>query len=119
MEEYRKGIFMNNNLLHTLQKEIINKTGIYLLFNFVLIIFLLVNVEEIKIFLSVFRIILSSIALITLLLIYFKCKKTRTLKENSIINKNIIFYLLLNFGSIYTYKRHKYYSIYNALIYLH
>ena len=92
---------MNNKFLHELQEDILDKKALYILYEFVFILSFMITIENIKLFVDIFRFILSGIALVFLVLIYFKCKDSRNQKANRIIIQNIIFFIVLSFACIY------------------
>lgn len=92
---------MNNKFLHELQEDILDKKALYILYEFVFILSFMITIENIKLFIDIFRFILSGIALVFLVLIYFKCKDSRNQKANRIIIQNIIFFIVLSFACIY------------------
>lgn len=94
---------MSNKFLHELQEDILDKKALYILYEFVFILTFFITVENIKLFLNIFRFILSGIALVFLVLIYFKCKNSRNQKANRIIIQNIIFFIVLNSACIYAF----------------
>ena len=62
-----------------------------------------ITVENIILFIDVFRFILADTALVFLFLIYFKCKDYRDKKKNRIIINKIIFFVILNLSCIYVF----------------
>lgn len=92
---------MNNKFLHELQEDILNEKSLYILYEFVLILSFFITVENIKLFIDIFRFILSGIALVFLVLIYFKCKDSRNQNENKKIINYIIFFIVLSFACVY------------------
>ncbi len=91
---------MSNKFLHELQEDILNEKSLYILYEFVFILSFLITVENIKLFIDIFRFSLSGIALVFLVLIYFKCKDSRNQKENKKIINHIIFFIVLSFVCI-------------------
>ncbi len=91
---------MNNKFLYELQEDILNEKSLYILYEFVFILSFFITVENIRLFLDVFRVIISGIALVFLILIYFKCKDSRNQKENKKIINYIIFFIVLSFVCI-------------------
>ena len=103
---------MNNEFLYELQENILDKKALYLLYEFFFIITFSITVENIILFIDVFRFILADTALVFLFLIYFKCKDYRDKKKNRIIiNKIIFFCYIKSFMYICFYKRFKIYLI--------
>lgn len=94
---------MNNKFLHELQEDILNKKAIYILYAFVFILSFIINIENIKLYVNIFRFILSGIALVFLVLIYLKCKNSRNQKENRIIVENIFFFIVLTSICLYAF----------------
>ncbi len=94
---------MNNKFLYELQEGILDKKAIYILYAFVFILSFIINIENIKLYVNIFRFILSGIALVFLVLIYLKCKNSRNQKENRIIVQNIIFFIVLTFICMYVF----------------
>ncbi|WP_454055116.1 hypothetical protein [Clostridium sp. Marseille-Q7071] len=94
---------MNNKFLHELQEDILNEKSLYILYELVFILTFFITVENIRLFLDVFRVIISGIALIFLVLIYLKCKDSRNKKENKKIINYIIFFIVLNSACIYAF----------------
>ncbi len=82
---------MNNKFLYELQKDILDRTGYYILYVFVAIPIFVITITNIEIYFHIFRVILSSTALLFLVLIYLKSKNSRNEKETKIIIKNILF----------------------------
>lgn len=94
---------MRNKFLHELQEDILNEKSLYILYEFVFILSFLITVEKIKLFIDIFRFSLSGIALVFLVLIYFKCKDSRNQKENKKIINHIIFFIVLSFVCIWDF----------------
>ncbi len=94
---------MNNKFLYELQEDILDKKAIYILYAFVFILSFIINIENIKLYVNIFRFILSGIALVFLVLIYLKCKNSRNQKENRIIVQNIFFFIVLTFSCMYVF----------------
>lgn len=96
---------MNNKFLYELQKDVLDRTGYYILYVFVAIPMFVITVTNIEIYFHIFRVILSSTALLFLVLIYLKCKNPRNEKETKIIIKNILFFLILTLACIYSFMK--------------
>ncbi|CDI50919.1 hypothetical protein [Clostridium tetani] len=94
---------MNNKFLDNLQRDILDKKGYYILYAFIFILSFVITIEDIKLYLNIFRIILSGAALLFLVLIYFKCKDLRDNKDNKVIIQNIFFFIILTFTCIYIF----------------
>lgn len=94
---------MSNKFLNDLQKDILEEKGIYVLYVFFFVLSFLVTIEEIEIYFIILRIVLSFIPLLFLILIYFKCKKTRDIKQNKIIVKYIILFIVLLFATVFKF----------------
>ncbi|AAO37451.1 hypothetical protein DP153_00165 [Clostridium tetani] len=94
---------MNNKFLDNLQRDILDKKGYYTLYAFIFILSFVITIEDIKLYLNIFRIILSGGALFFLGLIYFKCKDLRDDKDNKVIIQNIFFFIILTFTCIYIF----------------
>ncbi len=94
---------MNNKFLYELQEDILDKKAIYILYAFVFILSFIINIENIKLYVNIFRFILSGIALVLLVLIYLKCKNSRNQKANRIIVQNIFFFIVLTFSCMYVF----------------
>lgn len=91
---------MNNKFLHELQEDILDKKALYILYEFVFILSFMITIENIKLFVDIFRFIVSGIALVFLVLIYFKCKYSKDQKGNKKIINYIIFFIMLSFACI-------------------
>lgn len=96
---------MNTKFLHDLQQDILNKKGYYILYAFVFIPTFAIDGDNIQFYIDIFRIILSVVPLLLLILIYFKCKNSRNEKENKIIIQVIFFFFILTFVSIHVFIR--------------
>lgn len=94
---------MDNEFLYELQEDILDKKALYLLYEFFYILTFFITVENIMLFVDVFRFILAGTALVFLILIYFKCKDYRDKKKNKKIINKIIFFIVLNFACIYAF----------------
>lgn len=94
---------MNNKFLHDLQKDILDRKGLYILYAVVFILSFAITMENINLYFNIFRIILSGIALLFLVLIYLKCKSSRNDNDTKIIIQNIFFSLILTFVCIYVF----------------
>lgn len=97
---------MNNKFLFDLQQDIFDEKGYYILYAFVFIPTFAIAIEEIKLYFDIFRIILTGIALLLLVLIYLKCKNSRNEKEDKRIIHYTFFFLLLTLASIYNLIKH-------------
>ncbi|MEW9094737.1 MAG: hypothetical protein AB2417_06595 [Clostridiaceae bacterium] len=96
---------MNNKFLHDLQEDIFDKKGYFILYVVVFIPTFIIDINTIQLYIDIFRIALSAIPLLLLILIYFKCKNSRNEKENKIIIQVILIFLILTFGSIHGFIR--------------
>lgn len=94
---------MINKFLYELQKDILNKRGMYILYLFVTIPSFIITIENIRICINIFRIFLSSIALLCFVLIYLQCGSVRNKKEDRIIIHNIFFFSILTVVCIYDF----------------
>ena len=93
--------FMNNEFLYGLQEDILDKKGYYKLYLFFYIPVFIITIENIKLYLYIFRIILSGLALVFLTLIYLKYKMSRNEHDNKVIIGNIILFFTLTLVCIY------------------
>ncbi|GAA0720058.1 hypothetical protein GCM10008905_08850 [Clostridium malenominatum] len=97
---------MKNKFLHELQEDILDGKGYITLYKFLFIPAFIITIENPefknpKLYSEIFRVALSSIALLFSFLVYLKCKATRDEKENKEIINYTFLFLLLTFFSVY------------------
>jgi|SRR5690606_6637282 len=96
---------MKKSLLHELHEDILKERGYYSIYLFVTAISFLITIEDIKLVIQGFRIILTAAPLVILVLVYFKFKSLRTKEENAKIIKYMLFFALLTLGTIVNFIR--------------
>lgn len=96
---------MKKGFLYDLHNEILKKEGIYKIYGFVFILSFADDVVNIKPLIQVFRIILTIVPLVFLILIYFKFKFLRNKKENRDILNYVILFIILTFATIFNFVR--------------
>lgn len=94
---------MSDKFLNDLQEDILDKKGIYVLYVFLFVLSFIITIEEIKLYFHIVRIILSFVSFLFLFLIYFKCKSTRDIKQNKIILKHIVLFIILLFATVFQF----------------
>lgn len=97
---------MIDKILYNLQRDICDEKGHYRTYIYILCALFLLDVlfdsyKLINLLLNILIFILSAIALLLLISIYFKFKGSRIVSENKIIIRNIIFSTLITLLSIY------------------
>ncbi|WP_027624917.1 hypothetical protein [Clostridium lundense] len=94
---------MSNQFLYDLQEDILDQKGYYILYALIFILSFIITIEEMKVYLTIFRIVLSGLALLFLVLIYLKCKSSRNEKENRRIAVDVLFFFMLTLVCIYQF----------------
>ena len=94
---------MKKGFLYDLHNEILKEEGIYKIYGLVFILSFTITIENIKPLIQVFRIILTIVPLIFLILIYFRFKPSRNEKENRAILNYVIWFVVLTFGTIFDF----------------
>lgn len=92
---------MNDRFLYNLQKDILNRRGVYILYLLLFILFFVITIKEMRLFFNIVRLFLSVIALLSLILVYLRCGSDRDKREDKIITNNILFFFILTVASIY------------------
>lgn len=92
---------MNDRFLYNLQKDILNRRGVYILYLLLSLLFFVITIEEMRLFFNIVRLFLSVIALLSLILVHLRCGSDRDKREDKIITNNILFFSILIVACIY------------------
>ena len=86
---------MKKDFLKQLHDDILNKGFITLSVSLVLIIFMVITIEKLRLFFDIIRFVLFFICSIVMIMINVKYKTCRTEKQNKIISSNALLFIAL------------------------